>query len=152
VGFFDKVLNKISRTFSGNNSTGNRSSDRSSMWIHYGAVGLLILFVVFILFQMFQIQGISKRSYFTGTLIFEDFNSCGLVKTRNQDWLGCKIAPENCALLREHANRRIQISGHPDVCKIGVALECSSKGEFNERGFKASLCFSQLRFVKVFPK
>ena len=88
--------------------------------------------------------------YFSGLVVYEDYLSCGLVKTRNMDRLGCSFRGEICSSLRERQNRRVRISGQRMPCGPGADFRCAKKGEFNEDNFVPEFCYRGYSLIKVF--
>ena len=88
--------------------------------------------------------------YFTGTLLYTDFNNCGLVRTQTQDFRACRISIQRCSYLRDHVNKRVRIQAQKGDCATYPDLECSTEGEFEDKGFKPTDCFNQMTLMKVF--
>lgn len=119
-------------------------------WILLAVAGVFVLAVSLMAIWG---QGLTAfpRSYFSGILVFEDFNRCGLVRTRGQDFFACEMSSETCGRFRDYANQRIRIAGvEASKCESFSAVQCSREGEFNQKNFKPDTCFERAEFVKRF--
>ena len=91
------------------------------------------------------------RDYFSGTLSYEDFSRCGIVRTEKKDRMGCELSTEICSNLRDYVNRRVRVSAQKTECAPGNDLQCDRGAEYNESGFTASQCFGDFTLETVFP-
>ncbi len=117
--------------------------------IRLGGVAALIALVVWLVFVVIRTPA-DPRTFFTGTLVFEDFSECGLVRARKQDYWACALSSETCTRLRDQINKRVRIAAVEDSCERAFDLKCSSEGEFNQSGFAPKRCYKRVELLKVF--
>jgi len=117
--------------------------------VRIGIVAALITVVVWIVFVVVKTP-VDPRSYFTGTLVYEDFSDCGLVRVRKQDFLGCALSAETCTRFRDQINKRVRLSAIEDSCDRAFDLKCSPEGDFNKSGFSPRRCYKRVELMKVF--